>query len=795
MVKKKLLTALLLAGATIGAVVTGCATLAQIAEPPLRGNLRWNPDLPNADFPAAAETVDLVLNKNRTEPVGATITSLMALVNSEQPRIAIAADGRVDQFEKRGITVAALYTDPFDLFEKYKSYIKKAVIWDTECIDTVNLASTYAGLEGAVVVTWDDLEKLRSRGISPRVIADYRDKFRIDDPDPVSRRSKQRLAVYGYMYNHLYPRCTHRIITSLAPELTVNLRDYSMAVKSAIIFLEFDGEEGQLAEKFFARARAGNTAVLGWAPNGDEGGIVGAASRNGAYVWASDHSVSMTYFAAQRGETPKPTPTNADEYLDANGNVIPGVYVAIGISDGDNLQYMQWAMFDLFNNPAHKDPRLPPLSWTINPAAASALPAIYNYYIEEQVAKYPQDCFMTGPSGVGYFYSNRMYGSRMQNAMLNFYSQTSDAALKTGINSVSVWYAGVGDPPIPEGFMNLVAPLLPNVSSVTFQEKMESRTYGGVLFGGWNDPYNGPLQGNFQREIQGALDNFAAYPDKSVYVALQAVPWEGNFLENLIQVKTIAEGLSSGSRRGRDVIRFVTVDQLAQLQRIEKGLPRLNDGTSAGTAAAAPRARTIALNFGGGEGSQDSLFTAFPGDDSSTWTYDGSLNPGTLAFSSSRGGKIRFAGTEMTDGKAELDLTLTGGTESGNAGLLMQSSYYSGGNPDSVRGFYFGIGRNNGTGSLNFGNALVAPGRSFLQIGRMWNSWWYITAVQLSDDVVDYPISHHLSVAVNGSHFNVLVDGVEKYSFDDTTLSSGMVGFRTYNADGFIDNLSVSVDR
>jgi hypothetical protein len=350
----------MLAATAVCMPLINCGGTDMTKEPAINGNLKWNDDLPSADFPAAAEVVDVVLYRERRE-LGATITSLMAIVNAEQPRIALDSDDRLGVFEKMGIAVNII-EDPFDLFEKYKSYISKAVIWDEECPDTVNLASTLAGIEQALVVTADDYEALKNRGIAPKIIADYRGKFNVEESDPKLKISKQRLAVYSFMYDNYYARCTRRIITSLPPDNTVKLRDYSMAVKSAIIFLEFDGEEGQLAEKFFARARAGNTAVLGWAPNGDEGGIVGAASRNGAYVWASDHSVSMTYFAAQRGETPKPTPTNADEYLDANGNVIPGVYVAIGISDGDNLQYMQWAMFDLFNNPAHKDPRLPPLS-------------------------------------------------------------------------------------------------------------------------------------------------------------------------------------------------------------------------------------------------------------------------------------------------------------------------------------------------------------------------------------------------------------------------------------------------
>jgi hypothetical protein len=351
-----------------------------------------------------------------------------------------------------------------------------------------------------------------------------------------------------------------------------------MAVKSAIIFLEFGGEEGQLAYKFFSRAQSGNSAVLGWAPNGDEGGIVTCASLNGMYVWASDHSSSLTYFAAKKGSTPVLPVKSVDEYLDSSGKVQPAVYVAIGISDGDNLQYMQGAMFDKFNQILHKDPKMPALSWTINPAASEVMPAVYNYFIEQQAQEYPKDGFLTGPSGIGYFYPYRMYGTQRQDAMFKFYAQTSRYLAKTGINTVSVWYQAVGDPPIPEGFMEEVAPHLPGVSAVFFQRHMEPVMDGGVMFTGWNDPYNDNPVANFKKVINDAFNDFTANPDKASFVSLQAVPWDGRMLEHFMEIRIIADNLRSGGQKGSDFIKYVTIDQLVQLQRIGMGLPGINAG-------------------------------------------------------------------------------------------------------------------------------------------------------------------------------------------------------------------------
>ena len=556
------------------AMVTGCVLLLTcesipvVSAPPLsQKDVTWNSDLPSAIFPAAADKVDVIVYREGVG-LGTTITSLMAIVNAEQPRIAIDSDNRLYVFNRLGIKYNAIY-DPYILFSKYSSYITKAVIWDEAVPDTLNLACTYAGLNGAVVLTRSDYNALGKRGISPDVIADYRGQF-----SRTASESEQRLAVYGFLYDNYYEYCTHRIITSQSP-YNIKLRDYSMAVGSAIIFLSFNGAEGELANKFFSRAEAGNSAVLGWAPDGDEGGLVNAASLNGMYVWAADHSQSLTLFAADAGQTPVLPVKSVAEFL-AQGRVRPAVYVAIGVSDGDNLQYMQGAMFDKFGDQMHRNPRMPALSWTINPAASEVIPVVYNYFIQAQANDFPQDGFLTGPSGIGYFYPYRMYGTARQNDMLAFFGQTSRYLAKTGINTISVWYRGVGDPEVSDDFLRDVAPRLPGVSAMLFQRKDTPRGRGGVLFSGWDDPYNDNFRENFERQIKGAFDRFASDGRRAEYVSLQAVPWDGQMFQHLLEVRETSDSLTSGSVKGGDVIKYVTIDQLVQLQRIEMGLAPIN---------------------------------------------------------------------------------------------------------------------------------------------------------------------------------------------------------------------------
>ena len=182
-------------------------------------------------------------------------------------------------------------------------------------------------------------------------------------------------------------------------------------------------------------------------------------------------------------------------------------------------------------------------------------------------------------------------------------------------------------------------------------------------------------------------------------------------------------------------------------------------------------------------------YTATSGGSSSTWTYCTSTTyPNTLQYTSSTGGKVQFANSVITDGVAEVDITLASGTDTGNTGLLVRSSNYTGGGTDNVYGYYIGIGRNNNTGTSN----TIAAGRTFLQIGRMQNNWTQLHIVALSTVSVSYPIRHRLSVSMVGSRFEVYVDGELRATFYDSTFASGSVGLRTFNAAGYADNLVIS---
>jgi hypothetical protein len=74
------------------------------------------------------------------------------------------------------------------------------------------------------------------------------------------------------------------------------------------------------------------------------------------------------------------------------------VYVAMFISDGDNIQYAQRALRRIWDRAASSRGKVP-LNWTIAPGLVDIGPGILNYYYTSAT---PNDCFVCGPSGMGY---------------------------------------------------------------------------------------------------------------------------------------------------------------------------------------------------------------------------------------------------------------------------------------------------------------------------------------------------------------------------------------------------------
>jgi len=174
------------------------------------------------------------------------------------------------------------------------------------------------------------------------------------------------------------------------------LRDYAVANRAMVFWLESNvPEERQLFEQILSEVEPG-TPYLGWFSNDVAGEFTGVkiTSSHGVYVLAADWFSNMTVFSGTKLTEPAPKKKGKTPKLQNK------IYVAYVYSEGDNLQYNQHRMRNLWDDPNRGKV---PINWTSNPLLYDAAPAFLNYYFRTAT---PNDQIIAGPSGAGYFYPN-----------------------------------------------------------------------------------------------------------------------------------------------------------------------------------------------------------------------------------------------------------------------------------------------------------------------------------------------------------------------------------------------------
>jgi len=171
---------------------------------------------------------------------------------------------------------------------------------------------------------------------------------------------------------------------------------------------------------FTSQMTPANSVYIGWVPN--EGNDVPWLSTYGIPVVASDYFVNGSVFsgvASPINIPPIPPPPPLQNK----------VYVALLLSDGDNVQYMQHAMKINWENGSRG---AVPIGWTVDALAANLDPVMLNYYWSTATTN---DCLISGPSGAGYTRVEHWSG-----ANLAAFANLADGYLqRTGLRVITVW--------------------------------------------------------------------------------------------------------------------------------------------------------------------------------------------------------------------------------------------------------------------------------------------------------------------------------------------------------------------
>jgi hypothetical protein len=290
----------------------------------------------------------------------------------------------------------------------YGQDIKGAILINPSDPDTINLATTMAGIDDAMVADPSQAALLQQYGIP--VIYSFADTT-----------FASPTAAYQWEYTNLFHGTNPRDLVILSPADYGLLRDYIIATKSFVFYLSTDDSTQEPLMNQIISARPASTPIMGYIA--DEQPDVADLSSRGDFLNASDDTDNLSDWAAVPNVSsltqPAPQPVRADKNT---------IYVAFVVSEGDNSQFVEHHMFEMWST--YPDMGDVPEGWTIAPGMADYAPSLLSWYYRNL----PRNSeLLSGPSGVG-------YATQMSGSDLRRFAQLSGGFMsKTAMSTADFW--------------------------------------------------------------------------------------------------------------------------------------------------------------------------------------------------------------------------------------------------------------------------------------------------------------------------------------------------------------------
>lgn len=481
--------------------------LAPAPSPEIAEGLFWPEHRALPVFASPADILDAVCTKEMSPDEKLLFTCLQGLVNRRKPRLFLVPErneeGPYAWPELLGLKLNEYdVSDKWEIVKKYADAYRGIVLYSTEkSAHYVNLATTIAGLDALLPVSAELYETVKS------VLPELEVK-----EDLTALPYDNAVELYKYGYKTYWNRCTHRLIVSASPRNRHYNRDLAVACGCFVLWTE----NRQRAEravycKFLADMEPGNALATGWYTEERSG--IGAAAEYGLSTVPSDFFENATVYAGMNHAIRTPEIPKLPELENK-------IYIAIYLSDGDNVQYNQHAMLNLWRNP---DRGTCPINWTISPALADFAPGMLNYYYNTASS---DDCFVSGPSGLGYSLLIDRHNKRWNltdRTRCTAYAQLTERYLnKTGIHSITVWDE------MDEMHTEVYADVCRNLYGATMVEwymgpkRLETMTVGNTAFIPNNPGYTPEIEAIYKvfRKKIDAWDK-----NSPLFLSAQGVSW------------------------------------------------------------------------------------------------------------------------------------------------------------------------------------------------------------------------------------------------------------------------------
>lgn len=379
------------------------------------------PDFNHSNEVFIVDVYDHIDNETLEPGMGYTLSSLQGLVNRESAQILIDYEGWLKGEEHLdywdffmdvyvpyyNLTITVInHTTFIDMFYGYAVGI---VVYDEDNEHTINVACTMAGINDWVVA-----ERTTAAWLVENTDLEI-------EEDLHSGWGGSRADVYERSFDKLYPDCNDQMLFASIPSEWGT--DYLVSCQGFVFSLNpgpfTTPSEKSLMIKIMEETPA-DIPVLGWfeQPTGiEENYMIQLASRNGKIFLGGFRFPNKSFFTAFEPPDDLSNPIRSEYYDDsAKGTGYPDIdpfpnttlplppdtgnkiYIALAVTDGDNLGFMTRKMRKEMWNSEMRGTI--PIAWSVNPLLKEIIPCLLDYYYSTPTEN---DTFVAGPSGIGYF--------------------------------------------------------------------------------------------------------------------------------------------------------------------------------------------------------------------------------------------------------------------------------------------------------------------------------------------------------------------------------------------------------
>lgn len=262
------------------------------------------------------------------------------------------------------------------LFKKYQDRIERMFIYDPSKDWTCYVALMSVAQQGGIPVSESVKDELISEFHWQGTVEDFRGRF------PTFQEA------YDWALANLMPGCNKQVVFAVWDQAP--LIDYVVASKGFAFGLDFNGDRAEVEKIFRAGGYGIGTSLMGYANTGDDANKV--ANPFGFGYVASDLYANCSFWSSFPDKTYKQTPGKAI-------TAVPGkIYASIMWSDGDNIQFDQNALWNLWHDPARGTI---PVATALSPSLQELDSPLMDWYYSKMTDK---DELMAGPTGVQFIF-------------------------------------------------------------------------------------------------------------------------------------------------------------------------------------------------------------------------------------------------------------------------------------------------------------------------------------------------------------------------------------------------------